>query len=607
MVFRSKFAFGFTDVMRPSFLVHRLIRLMVAALLAGAIICAQGLITSLTARPLDPQEETGPWGVASGAEWFSDYPRFNPMLNKAGVRWLRGFYEWQTIEPRQGYWNWTLTDRLVENAKANRMHLASAFAYFAPWASADGGTRRFPIKDMQYWRDYVSALVTRYHSDIKYWEVWNEFNGSFAENGSPALYAQMVREAFVAAKKIDDTAKIGLSVANFDVNFLDATIKAGAADHFDYVSVHPYEKLDALGENGEVQFLNMAATLREMLAANHQPVDMPLWITEIGTPTQTTPNEQADTRQAILLTKAYILAIASGFKRVFWFEARGPSYGDKKDLGLIRADFTLRPSYTALKTMTTILGDDPSDAGWLELGHGGYGFVFEKEGANILAAWAPAKQSIDLKFEVDVQTIDLAGNPSTVLAGEDLKLTDVPKFILGLPRPILEQAKADKARPYPWGGDYGSAKVASARLQLTNLENGVRQVNLDTTEPVTVGDQSWRRTDFAKPGGEGHYVYFSVAAQFVPFGSRELEITALVRRAVPNKPAGMSLNYESEAGYVDGGYVEIPEGDQWQELKWRIRDANFVGSWGWNFRLNAIASPNEYFIKEVTVRKLALN
>jgi hypothetical protein len=32
---------------------------------------------------------------------------------------------------------------------------------------------------------------------------------------------------------------------------------------------------------------------------------------------------------------------------------------------------------------------------------------------------------------------------------------------------------------------------------------------------------------------------------------------------------------------------------------------DFMGAWGNNFRLNAISSPNELYIKEVRVKKLA--
>jgi hypothetical protein len=86
--------------------------------------------------------------------------------------------------------------------------------------------------------------VERYHKDIKYWEVWNEFNGSFYEgNDKPKAYADLVVAAYDAAKKADPTAKIGMSVANFDIGFFAAAIKAGAANHFDFLCVHPYENL----------------------------------------------------------------------------------------------------------------------------------------------------------------------------------------------------------------------------------------------------------------------------------------------------------------------------------------------------------------------------
>jgi GH35 family endo-1,4-beta-xylanase len=127
----------------------------------------------------DRRDDACPWGIASGAEWSGDYPKFNPMLRKAGVRWIRLFSEWQTIQPKQGQWEWEHPDGLVANARANNIHLTGVWAYFAPWASSDGGTRKGPIKDMQYWRDYVGTTVRRYQKDVKYWEVWNEFNGSF--------------------------------------------------------------------------------------------------------------------------------------------------------------------------------------------------------------------------------------------------------------------------------------------------------------------------------------------------------------------------------------------------------------------------------------------
>jgi hypothetical protein len=551
----------------------------------------------------DPRDDFSPWGVASGAEWLSDFPRFNPFLKTAGIRWLRASYEWGSIQPTRGQFNWAETDRLLANARANGIHLTCIFHYLASWASADGGTRKFPIKNIQFWRDYVGALVARYHQEIKYWEVWNEFNGSFAENGNPALYAELVKEASLTAKAIDPTAKIGVSVANFDVNFLDAAIKAGAGGHFDYICVHPYEKLDALSNNGEVEFLAMRQTLQQMLATNGLPLEMPFWITEIGAQAPGRPEPEADSRQAIALAKAYLLSLAAGFQRVFWFEARGPSYGNQTDFGLIRNDFTLRPSYQALRTLTEALGPEPARIGWLKLGTTGYGFCFSGGGQPVLAAWAPSGQPIPVQFDADVMILDLAGTRRRLPAGQTFALTHVPQLVLNPPLTLAQAAAANLDRLSLWGADYGKADLVAARLREINAEDGLRQIHPDTTIPVTLGNEPCRRTNFAKAGAEGHYVYFSAAPQFVASRTGELEITAVVRRLEPTALAGMSLDYESKNGYVNGGYLSIPESADWQELKWKIADANFVGQWGWHFRLNAIASPNEFLVKEVRLRK----
>ena len=177
---------------------------------------------------MDPRTDSSPWGIASGAEWGEDYPRFNPLLRDAGITWLRYFPEWKTTQPAKGEWNWEMSDAMVANAKENGIHMTPFFGYAANWTTSDGTTRRMPLKDNQYWRDYVTAMVDRYKADIQYWEVWNEFNGSFATGeNTPEVYAELVRDASEAAKKVDPTAKIGLSVANFSVGYIDATIKAG--------------------------------------------------------------------------------------------------------------------------------------------------------------------------------------------------------------------------------------------------------------------------------------------------------------------------------------------------------------------------------------------
>jgi hypothetical protein len=342
----------------------------------------------------------------------------------------------------------------------------------------------------------------------------------------------------------------------------------------------------------------MTMTLRKMLEANHQSQDMPLWITEIGAQAPVRRDDALDEAQAVALAKAYLLSIAAGFNRIFWFEVRGPSYGNGMDFGLIRADMTPRPSFNTLKVLTSTLGQEPTSAGWLNLGEGGYGFVFDTRKGAVLAGWSPAKREINLTFEKDVRVLDLAGRMSVLPVGKALTLTDKPVLITDLPPTLVEKARAQRETPYPWAADRPE-EFALARLKAENIENGVRQIRSDTT----IADSEWRRTDFSRPDKEGHYVYFRVDPQFVPFGTKTLEITAVVRRTAPDKDAGMSIDYESNRGYVGSDYHNISDGDGWHEISWKVQDANFVGAWGWNFRLNAISSPNEFLIREVRIKR----
>src|SRR5690606_3859861 len=162
-----------------------------------------------------------------------------------------------------------------------------------------------------------------------------------------------------------------------------------------------------------------------------------------------------------------------------------------------------------------------------------------------------------------------------------------PVFITGMGDSLVAQARANHDQPFPWGGDYSKAKVVTCRLGVTNISNGLTQIKPETTEAVNDLASSWRRPIFDDPklNNEGRYTYLRVDPQFVPFGTKELEITVVAKR-IKGRTAGMTLSYESERGYrnVSNGYWTIPAGDDWQEHTWKITDANFVGQWGWNFR-----------------------
>ena len=70
--------------------------------------------------------------------------------------------------------------------------------------------------------------------------------------------------------------------------------------------------------------------------------------------------------------------------------------------------------------MTTRLGPEPRYLGWLDLGKGGYGFLFQGQKGNVLAAWSPAGKEYKVKFDAEVAMTDLAGKQLSLPAGQGL-------------------------------------------------------------------------------------------------------------------------------------------------------------------------------------------
>ena len=118
---------------------------------------------------------------------------------------------------------------------------------------------------------YVSAVVQHARGRVKYWEVWNEPPNFTGRDQKPADYARIVVAAYDAAKAADPSCLIGLAAKSAHVNYLEQVINAGARDHFDFITLHPYEVLNGVADNAgtESVFLHIVPTVRKMLAAQN--------------------------------------------------------------------------------------------------------------------------------------------------------------------------------------------------------------------------------------------------------------------------------------------------------------------------------------------------
>ncbi|MEM1058682.1 MAG: LamG-like jellyroll fold domain-containing protein [Verrucomicrobiota bacterium] len=557
-----------------------------------------------------------PFGIATGGEPFGQYPTYLPLIDQIDIVGVRGFPNWNAIEPTNDSFSWTLADDYLDTAEANGQEVSGLFAYSASWAAPT--IKTFPMNNLPDWSDYVTQVVDRYKDRVTYWEVWNEPNAaSFNTGNNPSEdYATLVRLAYAAAKAEDPDAKIGISIANFHVDYIRQVINAledqGAAGSFDFIAVHPYElagRMNAPG--GEMYYLNIVPALRQMLAV-HAPskVDVPIWFTELGAKINGTIQGENVTEDlaAAQLVKVYVAGIAQGAERVAWFNVKDA--GGSQGFGLMKNNFSTRKTYTAYDAVTDALGKTPEYKGWVTPDSNGWalGFVFEGNGNTTLATWMPKGESASINFGTSVEIVDITTNTSTTASS--YTLTDEPVLVKGIPASMLATAEANASQPFPWSSTPVNSNLVQIDLGETTIEQGLELDRAFTVVPNGTG------TNGVVVNQAGGSMYLNIVPEFMDYNSDTfyVRVTAHQEQRRKSGYSGMNLWYQNNDGNETAPPAypyKIPSGS-WrgldnnlntQTFTWTITNGTIVNTFGYSFYLKFDASV-PFVIDKVEVSKV---
>ncbi|MCE0521915.1 MAG: beta-galactosidase [Methylacidiphilales bacterium] len=542
----------------------------------------------------DPSVIPSPFGIGS------DYHRNNevssnktwvPQMAEIGLKKTRTPNSgWEVVEPEEGKWTWDTLDAQIDYYQSQGFVMGGILIGCPKWNTKDQG---LPVNNIPGWSEYVTQTVKHANGRIKYWEIWNEPPNFIARDQTAADYAKIVASAYDAAKAADPTCMVGIATKSVHVNFLEQAIKAGAKDHFDYITLHPYEVLGISTKfpGAESIYMHIASTVRKMLAAQDPAkVNVPIIFTELGSDAS-----QGEDVPANALVKAFTMGIAQGITCIDWFEGRD---GDSGPMGLLRGDGTKRPAYTAMAQMIQHLGEQPIYLGWVLFHDKDYGFVFQGAKGPVMVAWSPKGTNDNVDFGQNVSITDpLTG---TETQAKTWLLTNDPVLLDDVPANLVAQAKGNKSKPFPWDGDYTDAKSVSVTYGKTNVEKGLHtQSAANIASDLVLYGGAARAGDV--PGGN----VFMVDPNFLSYSQTPIEVTVVVRRNAANDNAGFKLNYESTTGYKNLGWYTVPDNKEWHTMTWKITDAEFVSMWGYNFSLDSDGNQyNKYDIQSVTVTKL---
>lgn len=227
------------------------------------------------------------------------------LARRAGLSWVRVTIPWRAVNPARGEWRWESADALVE-PHAQAGHRVLAILSTAPaWAGSNAnGTR--PPEDVALWQEYVARVAERYRGKVEAYEVWNEPDrgdegvgvGWASKARESPTYPEYVRAAVLAVREQAPGARIVAPALGSDPRAATAALlrrleqptlpEGSAAGLVDVVSIHANARSD---EGSEEVWRRLRRHLRTLVERNPTLHDRPVWITEIGWPSDTVGEE----------------------------------------------------------------------------------------------------------------------------------------------------------------------------------------------------------------------------------------------------------------------------------------------------------------------------
>lgn len=276
--------------------------------------------------------------------------------------------QWTHLQPTREGWKFDKLDRYIELAKSNNVSLLLPLGLSPWWASARpreqsayGEGRAAEPAEMDDWRTYVRTVGQRYKGEINAYEIWNEPNDKHFFSGTTAKLVELTCEAYRVLKNIDPAILVvgPAYTGGQNIGKLEDFLAKGGSGCIDVVAYHLYVPL------GPPEAIPpLIGRIRQVM--KRQGLEhLPLWNTETGWIIENTDRTRegklpedwlrvGSDQSAAFVVRSYLLSIAFGVDRFYWYA------WDGKSMGLIEPIAkTVKPGGQALGVVARWLTDGP--------------------------------------------------------------------------------------------------------------------------------------------------------------------------------------------------------------------------------------------------------
>ncbi len=346
-----------------------------------------------------------------------------PLLSRIGITSVRDEHYWAQVEKEKGVYTFSdkSNDYMADLKKSNLDPLI-AMTFANPLHDA-GKTPHTPAGCDAY-GDYGQAILKQYGRQIKWLEIWNEYNGTWCDGPAASdrskYYAQMLKHAYQKIKAVrPDVQVLGCATVLIPMPFIEGIFKHDGLKYMDGVVIHPYR---GAPEGVEKEVADLEALIRQY--NNGKP--KPIWVTETG---------RHDTREAEwekgkklyeegrqyvtrYLTRQYtLLMMSSNVEKIYWYLCR--DYMEFVSMGLLRnvddpmGRYAVAPAYVSYATLIRQL-DGAKFVKRADLGRFTYALLFDTASGPVWVCWATQPATVGFKVNAARKVVDIMGVERTL-------------------------------------------------------------------------------------------------------------------------------------------------------------------------------------------------
>jgi hypothetical protein len=328
--------------------------------------------------------KSSPWGLQWSARYsdltIAELDTTLETMANSGVKWTRVNGDRFYMPAREGFYDWERMDKIINGLTDRKINIFITINKRAKQAGnsrllkservSDNVGESMQQSDLSEYLKAVEALVSRYKSTVKYWEIFNE--PTVDQN-----YANTVVEASKVIKQIDPEAKVlGGSLARNQFSQIEFLInKAGS--YMDVLTFHPYNEspeaikhkwivsVNGLDNDGYIESSLLFSQLQEKLGKEVNRIQ--LWDGEGGYPSSEHTGSYkgrgpwGENIQAKWLLRRYLINFSLDIPVMIYFyltEVYSPENEKSNAKGILASATGLpKKGYLALQHLTSIFDE----------------------------------------------------------------------------------------------------------------------------------------------------------------------------------------------------------------------------------------------------------